>query len=511
MESIFFAVDFLTQLEVFLLIATGAFLGLLFGAIPGLTATLGIVLLMPVTFGMEPAVALAMLSAIYVGGVSGGFVTAILLNIPGTSSSIATTLDGHPMAKNGQPGKALSYAIISSFVGGFISYVVLMFIAPMLGGVVLSFQSFEYVLLGILSLFIVAGLAGKSYAKGLMAVLFGLLITSIGPDPNTGQERFTFGMSTLQSGVELLPALVGLYVVSQLYSQITKVDEKYVFNTNKMDSMRIPFKEIIGRWKVFLRSTVLGIVIGILPGAGGTVANFLSYDLAKKTSKNPEKFGTGTPDGVIASETTNNAVSGGAYVPTLALGIPGNTVTAILLAGLLLHGVNPGPTMFTEERETVISIFAALMLANIIMIILMYTVMIRFFTWALRVPKEILLPLIAVMAVAGTYNLRFNFDDLIILLIFSFIGYLLLKADFPLAPIIMGIILGPVIETNLNTSLMASSGSFMPFLTRPVSLVLVLLIVFFIIFTFIYARINKKKEAELAALQQKSKENSSAM
>lgn len=497
LENILYGLQFTLQWDVLILIIVGTFIGLIFGAIPGLSSSLAIVLLMPLTFGMDPAVGLAMLSAIYIGGVSGGQIPAILLNMPGTSASIATTFDGYPMTQKGQPGKALSYGILASLFGGLLSVVALVTISPLLGSFALKFQTYEYFLLGVFGLTVIAGLSGRSFLLGIISALSGLLIATIGADPLTGSLRFTFGISQLESGINLLPALIGLFVISEVYKQISDAEGQYAFTVKKLDSMWIKLSEFFSHWKNLIQSSLIGIVLGILPGIGGTVSNFIAYDQAKKSSKRPEKFGTGIPDGIIASESTNNAVTGGAYVPMLSLGIPGNSVTAILLAGLVLHGINPGPTLFVEESETVYSIFGALFLSNIIMAILMFTIMIRFFTWALRVPKKVLLPIIVIMAVAGTYSLRFNFADLWVLLAFSFIGYILNNFRFPLTPMILGIILGPLMEESFRSAMMASNGDMTVFFTRPYSLGLIILIVISVIVSIIYMRANKKKEAEM--------------
>lgn len=484
-----------------LVISGGTLLGLIFGAIPGLTSTLGIVLLLPVTFGMNPAVGLAMLSAIYIGGISGGQISAILLNMPGTPASIATTFDGYPMARKGQAGKALSYGVIASFVGGMLSLAALVTIAPILGRFALRFQTYEYFLLGILGLVVVSSLSGKSTVLGIASAALGLMIATVGADPLSGVNRFTFGIRALDGGIALLPAMIGLFVISEVLSQVCETQSEFSFHSGALDSMRLSIKEIASHWKNMLRSSLIGIGFGILPGAGAAIANFVAYDQAKKASKHPERFGTGIPDGVIASETANNAVTAAAFVPTLTLGIPGNAVTAILLAGLTLHGLTPGPGLFRDELGVVYSIFAALLFANIIMVILYYLVMIRFFRWALRVPKKILLPVIVIMAVAGTYNVRYSFNDLWVLAMFSCAGFVFRRHGFPITPMILGIILGPIMEGALRTGMMRTGGSFMPFFTRPYSIGLIILIVVSIALSGVYRRFEERKKAELLRQQ----------
>lgn len=489
--------QFIFQPYFLMVVSVGTFLGLIFGAIPGLTSTLAIVLIMPVTFGMDPAAGLAMLTAIYIGGVSGGQISAILLNMPGTPASIATCFDGYPMAKKGLAGKALSYGIIASFVGGMLSLIALIIIAPILGKISLKFQTYEYFLLGVFGLTIVSSLTSKSLLYGIASAALGLMFATVGADPLSGVTRYTFGFTALDGGIGMLPAMIGLFVISEIFSQISETESEFVFKSSVMDSMKVSFKEIIYHWKNLIRSSLIGIAIGILPGAGGTIANLLAYDQAKKYSKYPEKFGTGIPDGIVASESANNAVTGGAFVPMLTLGIPGNSVTAILMAGLLLHGLTPGPALFRDEIGVVYSIFASLFVSNIVMVILFYVFMIRFFKWALRIPKKILLPVVVLMAVAGTYNIRYSLNDLWVLAIFSGLGFVFRRIGFPISPMILGLILGPIMESALRTGMMRSGGSIMPFFTRPFSIGLIILTIVSVAFSGVYKRFEEGKKRAL--------------
>lgn len=497
LENISSGLQFITQPDFVLLVSLGTLLGLIFGAIPGLTSTLAIVLIMPVTFGLDPTLGLAMLTGIYIGGVSGGQISAILLNMPGTPASIATCFDGYPMAKKGLAGKALSYGIIASFIGGMLSLLALVIIAPMLGRISLKFQTYEYFLLGVFGLTIISSLTSKSLLHGIASASLGLMLAAVGSDPLSGVSRYTFGIAALDGGIGMLPAMIGLFVISEIFSQISEVDSEYVFESSAMDSMKVSLKEIFYHWKNLLRSSLIGIVIGILPGAGGTIANLLAYDQAKKYSKYPEKFGTGIPDGVIAPETANNAVTGGAFVPMLTLGIPGNSVTAILMAGLLLHGLTPGPGLFRDNITVVYSIFASLFISNIVMVILFYAFLIRFFKWALRVPKKVLLPVVVLMAVAGTYNIRYSFNDLWVLAIFTGMGFIFRRVGFPISPMILGLILGPIMESALRTGMMRSGGSIMPFFTRPWSIGLIALTVVSVGFSGVYKRFEERKKKAL--------------
>ena len=477
---------------VLLYLLGGTFLGLVFGAIPGLTATLALILLLPVTFGMEPAVGMAVLGALYVGGISGGKIPAILLNMPGTPSSIATTFDGYPLAQKGYPGRALTYGIASSFIGGLLGMIALILLAPQLARITLRFQSYEYFILGIFGLTVVASTTGRSVIDGLVSACLGVLIATIGGDPIAGSIRFTFGQRALEGGIELLVAMIGLFVITEVFTQSADVNKEYVFSSSKLDSLKLKFSVLVGQAKNLLRSSAIGLGLGMLPGAGGTIANFVAYDQAKKMSDKPEEFGTGILDGIMAAESANNAVTGGAYIPTITLGIPGNTVTAVLLAGLITHGLTPGPSLFINEINLVFAMFVGLLVANVFMFLLQYTVMIRFFTWALKIPKKVLLPIIVLMSVAGTYNIRYSVNDLWVLIFFTLLGYILKKTGFPLTPLILGLILGPIMENNLRTTMMATGGSITPFFTRPYSLGLIILTVLSLFLTLFIKKLKSK-------------------
>lgn len=482
------------------LIVGGVFLGLIFGAIPGLTSTLAIALLLPLTYGMDPSAGMALLSSIFIGGVSGGLVPAILLNMPGTPASIATTYDGHPMALKGAPGRALSYGILASLFGGMFSLVALVTIAPLLAKVALGFQSFEYFATAIFGLTVVVGLSDKSVLKTLISAALGVLLATVGMDPLSSVPRFTMGLERFQSGFALVPSLLGLFVISEIFSQMTDVGKQYAFESKKIDSMRLGLKDFSGHWGNLLRSSVIGVIVGILPGIGGTVANLFAYDQAKKFSKHPEKFGTGIPDGIIAPEASNNAVTGSAFIPTLTLGIPGDSVTAVLMGGLILHGITPGPLLFREHLPLVYSLFVALFIANIVMVILNYGVMVRFFTWALRVPKKVLLPAILVMCIAGTYTLRYNLFDVWTLAIFGTMGYTLSRFGYSLTAMVLGLILGPMVELQMRSALMATGGGWAPFFTRPYCIVVwILTVLSFIMSVYFRRRANRKGAAEEAA------------
>lgn len=455
-------------LKPMLLIFAGVVLGLIFGAIPGLTATMAIAICLPITYTMGPIHGMALLMGLYIGGVSGGLVPAILLNLPGTPSSIATTFDGYPMAKKGEAGKAFGFAIVSSFIGTLLGIIVLMTISPALAKFALKFGPFEYFAVSIFALTLIASLSEGSLVKGLLSGLLGLSLAMVGSAPIDAYPRFTFGFDALDGGFNLLPALIGLFAVSEVFKIAERKIKKQKDVDYRMKGLGFTAKELFQQSWNMLRSGLIGIGIGILPGIGGGTANILSYIAAKNQSKYPEKFGKGIPDGIVASEASNNAAIGGALVPLLSLGIPGDTVTAMLLGGLIIHGLTPGPLLFQQNGDVVYGIFASLIIANIAMIVVLYLGM-RSFVKLLRIPQYILLPIILALCAVGAFGVNNRIFDVGSLLAFGVIGYVLIKAKFPLTPIILGFILGPIAETSLRRGLMLSQGDFTAFFTSPIA------------------------------------------
>lgn len=471
----------------------GVALGLVFGSIPGLTATMAIAITLPITFGMEPILAMSLLMGLYIGGVSGGLIPAILLNLPGTPSSIATTFDGYPMAQKGQAGSAFGYAILFSFLGGILSIIVLMLLSPPLAKLALEFGPFEYFAITIFALTMISSLSGDSLIKGLLSGLIGISLAMVGSAPIDAFPRFTFGFKDLNAGFQLLPVLIGLFAVSEIIkSSETKLGKGQSVQY-KLKGFGFSFRDFLKQGWNGLRSALIGIGIGILPGIGGGTANIISYVAAKNQSKKPEKFGTGVPDGIVASETSNNAAVGGALVPLISLGIPGDTVTALLLGGLILHGLSPGPLLIENNGDVVYSIFAALIIANFFMIALLFWGM-RLFTKVLSIPQYILLPIILVLCVVGAIGVNNRLFDAGALLFFGILGYAMLKFNFPITPVILGFILGPLAETNLRRGLMYSKGDFTPFLTEPIAATFLALALLSVLFKI---RSNYKKKKNI--------------
>ncbi|MCB1909549.1 MAG: tripartite tricarboxylate transporter permease [Rhodocyclaceae bacterium] len=484
------------------LIFGGTVVGIIIGAVPGLTVTMGVALFLPVTFGMSPIEGISLLLGLYIGGTAGGLISAILLKIPGTPASVATTFDGHPMAARGEAGRALSISIVYSFLGGMFSLLVLFFIAPPLASVALQFGPYEYFSIAVFSLTMVAGLSGGSLTKGLIAATLGMSIAFIGMAPITAFPRFTFGFNALDDGIGLLPALIGLFAVSQLLEDAEERNDPGTGTAAnyRMKGLGFTMKEFVANTGNFLRSSAIGTGIGILPGLGAAICNLIAYGVAKNRSKEPEKFGTGVMDGIVASETSNSASTGGAMVPLLTLGIPGDNTTAILLGGFMIHGITPGPLLFDSEGALVYGVFTALMVANLFMLFAMFGGM-RFFVRILAVPKHILLPVIMALCVVGAYGINNRLFDVWTMLAFGLIGWLMKKAALPVTPLLLGFILGPIIEVNLRRGLMKSHESVMPFVTEPISGVILLLTVLVVGYTALKEYRKFRGEAALAGGQ----------
>lgn len=463
-----------------LLIVVGVAVGLVFGSIPGLTGNMGVALALPLTYNMDPSQAMALLISILVGGVSGGLVSAIFINIPGTPSSIATAWDGYPMTLRGEGGKAMGTAVLTSFIGGLFSFAVLTFFTPVLADWALKFSSWDYAAIGFFSLTLIAVVVKGTVVKGLIGALIGVLLSMVGPAPVDGVPRFTFGSYELLGGFNILPIVVGIYAVSEA---IRAAEGRFIpgqeMIAQKLDKIRgfgISAREYLLHWKNVLRSALIGTGVGILPGLGGNAASMISYAVAKDSSKHPETFGTGELDGLIASETANNASVGGALVPMMALGIPGSATAALLIAALSVHNLTPGPAMYFKNPDLIYSIFAICIIANVVFCVL-ELLGINLLVKCLSVPKQILIPLIMMMCIVGTYTVNNRLFDVYCILGFGLLGYLMSLCKIPPSATIMGYILGPIVELYFRRSMQDSSGSLLPLVSRPISLIFVILTV----------------------------------
>lgn len=450
----------------------GVGVGIIFGSIPGLSAAMAIALFLPMTFSMGPEAGMTLLVSLYIGAISGGLISAILLNIPGTPSSISTCFDGAPMAARGEAAKALGLGIVFSFLGGLLSFIALIFIAPPLAQLTLKFSPIEYFAVSIFALTMIAALSSGSMIKGLLSGMLGLMFSTVGLAPIDGSARFTLSIDSLSSGFDLLAVLIGLFAVTEVLQGVERTlgdGNAKVIALQKIRGFGFSMAEFLAQKWNLLRSSLIGIFIGILPGIGGSTSGILAYIAAKKQSKHPEKFGTGIPDGIVASETANNATIGGALVPLLALGIPGDGVTAMMLGGFMIHGLTPGPLLFKTNADFVYGIFAACLVANVIMLMLEFFGL-RIYVKLLKIPKYLLMPVIIVLCTVGAFSVNSQVFNVWCILLFGVIGYLIVKGGLPIAPAILGFILGPLVETNLRRGLMLTEGNFLGFLERPIAL-----------------------------------------
>ena len=455
----------------------GVVLGMIVGALPGLTISLGMVLVLPLTFGLGSLTAMSLMLGLFAAGMTGGSYSAILINIPGTPSASATTIDGHQMALRGEAGKALGVSVISSVYGGIFSLICLVVSAPLIARVALRFGAPEQFALLTLGLTLISAFAGRSLVRGLISGVLGLLLTTIGQDPMLATPRFTFGRVELQAGILFIPAMIGLFAIPQVIEamrgEAARVIPKF---TAGLTSLLPSWRELRGLHRSMLLGSAVGTGVGAIPGTGGPIAVFLAWDLARRASRTPEAFGRGSAEGVAAPEAANNGVTGGALIPMLTLGIPGDPITAILLGVLIIQGLAPGPLLFKEHPGFVYGVFWALLLANL-MTLVVALLAVRPIVQVLRVPQRVLIPAIAVLCVVGAYGIRNTFFDSAVMLVFGAIGYLLSRYGFPVVPMIIGLVLGGELEEQLRLSLTLSGGDWTIFLRQPIAAAFLLLTV----------------------------------
>jgi putative tricarboxylic transport membrane protein len=454
------------------IIVIGSSLGIMAGAIPGISGTMALALAVPITYAMDPTTAILLLVAIYASSVYAGSVSGILFRTPGAPEGVAATLDGHEMAKRGRAGEALGVDIFSSVTGGIFGTLMLALIAPQLAKVALEFGPSEYFAVSVLGLSVVSSLGTRNELKALISVLMGLFVATIGIDRISGFNRFTFGTTTLLDGVSFIPVIIGLFAVSEVLNRIREMKE--MGGIQARAKAKLPSLKAINRLKWLLaRSSLIGTFIGMLPGVGATTAAFVGYSEAARWSKHPEKFGTGIPEGVAAPEAANNSACGGAMIPLLTLGIPGSAGTAIMLGAFLIHGLKPGPLLFIQQPVLVYSIFVGMFLANLSIIILA-KLFIRYFSKVIELPYNILGPGIIIFCVVGTFAVRNNFGDVWIMMIFAIIGFFMERYDYPLAPLILGVVLGPIAEKNLRQAMIISGNDPMVLVSSPLSVTLII-------------------------------------
>lgn len=448
-----------------LLLTSAVFIGFIGGALPGISGVILVVILLPVTYGMEPTTAFMVLTAIYGATVFSGLITAILYRAPGTPEAVMTAFDGYPMTQRGEAGKALGIGVLSSAIGGLVGTVALIIFTPMLAKMALKFSSPEYFALAVLGLTVVASLGGR-LIFGLIGAALGLFIATIGIDPLTGTSRFTFGNLNLAEGVGLIPVIVGLFAVSEVMKRTLDHESHQPLKKVKVKIFDLPVLRQIGM--TLSRSSIIGVVIGILPGIGASTAAMVSYSETVRWSKHPEKFGKGAPEGIAAPESANNAAAMGALVPLFALGIPGSGTTAVILGAFIMHGLQPGPMFMLTSSDLIYAVFAGLFIVNF-MILLFSKPFIVLFTKLLNVPYSALGPIIIMCCIVGTFSVRNSMFDVWLMMGFGVLGYLLEKINFPLVSIILGLVLGPIAESELRRALSMSQGDFSIFIDRPIS------------------------------------------
>ncbi|GAA0413503.1 MAG: tripartite tricarboxylate transporter permease [Bacillota bacterium] len=486
-----FQVAFSMQGLLFVLI--GVFVGTFIGMLPGLGPISAIAVMIPVTFGMEPTVALVMMAGVYYGAVFGGSTSSILLNAPGISGTVATAFDGYPMAQQGKAGKALAIAATSSFVGGTVSVILLMLLAPILSSVAVSFGPPAYFALMFMGLTLITSLSEGSTIKALISAVIGFMVVTIGIDAQTGTQRFTFGNVNLLEGLDFLVIALGLFALAEVCTLIINRKDLSMDNAHKLGSLKITkqeFKEMRGPMS---RQSILGFLLGVLPGAGATIASFIAYITEKRIAKSPEAFGKGSVKGLAAPETANNAATSGAFVPLLSLGIPGSGTTAVMLGAFLVLGVQPGPLLMTDRPEIFWGIIASMYIGNVFLLILNLP-LIPYIAKILKIPRPLLISLVIMFSIIGVYAISFNTFDLYMLLLFGVIGFFMRLFSFPAPPLILAFILGGMMEQAFRQSLTISNGSLMIFVQDPLALTLLIIALLSLAFPLIQ-QIRRSKRA----------------
>lgn len=478
----------------FAYIVGGTVLGVIFGALPGVSASMAVVLAMTFTYSMSPLVAIAFLVAVYCSAITGGGITAILFKIPGTPASAPTTFDGYPMTIRGESGKALGISLTTSAIGGVFAAVAMFLLTTPLANAALKFGASELFAVSFLGLSVLTCLDGGNVVQTIISGLIGLWLATIGIDPIDGFARFTWGSSTLLSGVQMIPVMIGMFAITEVLSQTVKHTqlENLDKSGKKVKTKLTSVKELwVMKWTI-TRSAILGTIVGILPGAGATIASFLSYATEVKSSKHPEKYGKGAPEGVAASETANNAATGGSMVPLLALGIPGGNAAAVMMSALVLKGVQMGPLLLKRQPEFLSSVFASMIVTNIIMVIIAIGIA-KIFSKILAIPYSILGTIIALLATIGSFALANSTGDVILMVIAGALGYVFSKLSFNPAALILGLVLGEMCESNLRRAIMLDNGDLVAVFTKPITAVLMIACFAMLLWPLVKPYVTKKK------------------
>ena len=470
---------FATDPAMLALLALGAVLGLVLGAIPGISSTMALAVMLPVTFAMDTGAAILFLIAIFMSSVYGGSISAILLKLPGTPAAIFTQVEGYPMARAGRAGQALSYALIASSAGGLIGLALLVTLTPLLAGVATNFRSPEFAAVALFGLVMLSFSSNGSTIVATVVGLIGVLIGMIGFDPLTDAQRFTMGQPALQAGISLVPVIIGLFGLAEVLRALSLPGDRVLMRPS-IGRITVPLRDLVGRTSPMLRGSVIGTFIGAIPAAGSAVAVSIAYAVEKRLSPNRAGFGSGEPDGLVAPEAANSAGVGGSLIPLMALGVPGDTITAVLMGALLLHGLQPGPTLFAANPTFVAWIYASVLLA-LVATLIVGLASLRFAVLITRVPPRVMLIVVAIFCVIGAFAIRNDMNDVYLMAAFGLLGWVFYKLNLPATPLAFGLILGPILEENVRRSLMISQGDWSVFISRPVAGVFVLISVLLVI------------------------------
>lgn len=475
----------------------GILVGLFFGSIPGLNGNLAITVLLPFTFVMSPVNALLMLTSIFFAANFGGSISAILINTPGTNAAVATLIDGYPINKKGFPKKALNLALFSSFVGGLVSSLALLFFAPQLAKIALGFGAVEYFAIAVFGLSVIAAVSGKNIYKGIAAGLFGFMVSMVGIDSVEGTARFTFGNVDFYGGIKMLPALLGVFAITNIINRIYKNSAAATISEVSSDSKddRLTLADIKHTFTTILKSSSIGTFIGAIPGAGGGIASFIAYNEAKRSAKPNEHFGKGELKGLAAPESANNGATAATLIPLLTLGIPGDVVAATLLGAFMMHGLIPGPDLFREQGVTIYAILFGIVVTNIF-ILAQGKYFLKHVAKLTKIPDALLNAMLLIVVATGAYTFAGSLFDMKVLMVFGVLGYYMQKFGFPMVPIVLGIVLGPIAEANLRKAMIVHNGDLTVFLTQPISLFFLVLTVFFVVLLKRSQKIQAKQEIE---------------